>query len=110
MQKVYRLIKEAREQGMLSWEWIVDETRQLEKNATWSDPEAYTRTMIHGYRREYWNQQPHRVEVWSEKGTVRGVLKPVLDQYGIGFRVLHGFGSATVVHDVACDYDHKVRT
>ena len=39
-----------------------------------------------------------RVEVWSEKGTIRGVLKPVLDEYGVGFRVMHGFGSATEVY------------
>jgi hypothetical protein len=41
------------------------------------------------------------VEVWSEKGTVRGVLRPVLDEYGVGFRVLHGFGSATEVYGIA---------
>jgi hypothetical protein len=43
------------------------------------------------------------VEVWSEKGTVRGTLKPILDAYGVAFRVLHGYGSATAVHDAAED-------
>jgi hypothetical protein len=52
-------------------------------------------------------QQPVRVEVWSEKGTVRGVLAPVLDHYAVGFRVMHGFASATAVHDVAEDYDGR---
>ena len=42
-------------------------------------------------------------EVWSEKGTVRGVLGPVLDNYAVGFRVLHGFSGATTVYDVAED-------
>ena len=41
------------------------------------------------------------IEVWSEKGTVRGVLKPILDKYGVGFRVLHGFGSATTLNEIA---------
>jgi hypothetical protein len=107
MQKVYGLLKEAREKGMIPWEWIVDESRQLEKNASWDDPDAFTRSMINSYRREYWNQQPVRVEVWSEKGTVRGVLQPVLDEYGVGFRVVHGFASATVVHDIAEDDDGR---
>ena len=31
MQRVYRLLKEAREQGIIPWEWIVDETRALER-------------------------------------------------------------------------------
>jgi hypothetical protein len=30
MQRVYRLLKEARERGIIPWEWIVDETRSLE--------------------------------------------------------------------------------
>ena len=28
MQRVYRLLKEAREQGIIPWDWIVDETRE----------------------------------------------------------------------------------
>ena len=33
MQRVYRLLKEAREHDIIPWEWIVDETRELEKRA-----------------------------------------------------------------------------
>jgi hypothetical protein len=62
---------------------------------------------VRSYRREYWNQQPVRVEVWSEKGTVRGVLQPVRDEFGIAFRVVHG-PSATIVHDVVVDYDAAI--
>jgi hypothetical protein len=101
MQVVYRLLKEAREEGTIPWEWIVDETRELEQVATWDDPAAFVRTVARSYRRDFWKQQPERIEVWSEKGTVRGVLQPVLDEYGVGFRVMHGFGSATVINDVA---------
>jgi hypothetical protein len=100
MQRVYRLLKEARERGDIPWEWIVDETREFERVATWSNPEAYSRAVARSYRRDFWNQQPVRCEVWSEKGTIRGVLQPVLDEYAVGFRVMHGFGSATVVHTV----------
>ena len=107
MQSVYRLLKKAREHDLIPWGWIVDEGRQLERDATWDDPDEYTRCVINGYRRDYWNQQSKRVEVWSEKGTVRGVLSPVLDRYAVGFRVMHGFGSATAVHDVAEDYDGR---
>jgi len=39
--------------------------------------------------------------VWSEKGTVRGTLASVLDEYGVTFRVMHGYGSATAIHDIA---------
>jgi hypothetical protein len=101
MQRVYRLLRYARERGIIPWEWIVDETRSLEKVSTWDNPEQYARAVARSYRRDFWNQQPVRCEVWSEKGTVRGVLAPVLHKYGVGFRVMHGFASATAVHDVA---------
>jgi hypothetical protein len=60
-----------------------------------------TELCIDEYRRNEWALQPEYVEVWSEKGTVRGTLAPVLDQYGVTFRVMHGYASATVVNEIA---------
>ena len=107
MQKVYRLLRIAREDGDIPWDWIVDETRELERVSAWHDLADYARTVARSYRKDFWNQQPHRVEVWSEKGTVRGVLKPVLDHYAVGFRVMHGFASATSVNDICQDDDGR---
>jgi hypothetical protein len=107
MQRVYRLLKEAREQGIIPWEWIVDETRGLERVPTWADPAEYALVEARRYRRDFWDQQPVRCEVWSEKGTVRGVLKPVLDHYAVGFNPVHGFNSSTNVHDVCEDDDGR---
>jgi hypothetical protein len=106
--RVYRLLLIAREQGIIPWEWIVDETRELERVPTWDDPEQYARTVARSYRRDFWNQQPHRVQVWSEKGTVRGVLAPVLNQYAVGFLPVGGFSSGTKAHDIAEDDDGRV--
>jgi hypothetical protein len=108
MQKVYRLLRVAREKDDIPWQWIVDETRELERVSTWDDPEQYARAVARSYRRDFWNQQPVRVEVWSEKGTVRGMLQPVLDKYAVGFRVMHGFSSATTVYEVSQDDDGRV--
>jgi hypothetical protein len=108
MQQVYRLLREAREEGIIPWSWIVDETRKLERRGKgWHNPKQFLQTVSHSYRRDFWDQQPLRVEVWSEKGTVRGVLAPILHQYGVGFRPLHGFSSATTVYDVASDDDGR---
>jgi hypothetical protein len=107
MQRVYRLLREARERGEIPWEWIVDETRSLERTSTWDDPAHYARCVARSYRRDFWNQQPVRCEVWSEKGTVRGVLGPVLDLFAVGFRVMHGFSGATTVYEVAQDDDGR---
>ena len=71
MQKVYRLLRIGRERGNIPWSWIVDETRDLERVSTWDNPVEYARAVANSYRRDFWNQQPKRVEVWSEKGTIR---------------------------------------
>src|SRR5271166_4737791 len=52
MQRVYRLLKEAREKRYIPWEWIVDETRSLERISTWDDPEQYARCVAQSYRRD----------------------------------------------------------
>src|SRR3977135_582767 len=57
MQRVYRLLKEARERGRIPWEWIVDETRKIERVSTWDNPAAYARCVARSYRRDFWNQQ-----------------------------------------------------
>ena len=107
MQRVYRLLREARERGDIPWEWIVDETRELERVSTWANPAEYAWTVARSYRRDFWNQQPRRVMVVSEKGTVRGLLRPVLDDFAVGFQVMHGFSSATIVHDISEDDDGR---
>ncbi len=101
--RVSRLLTDAREQGIIPWAWLVDESRGAERVNTWSSPEEIISAAVQGYRRDYWADQPEWVEVWSEKGTVRGVLRPVLDALGVTFRVMHGFGSATAINDIAAE-------
>lgn len=99
--KVSTQIVWAREQGCIPWAWVVDETREAERVNTWSNSDAIIRAAVTTYRRDYWQDQPYRVEVWSEKGTVRGTIAPVLDELGVTFRVMHGFASATTINTIA---------
>jgi hypothetical protein len=91
----------AREKGIIPWAWVVDETREAERASLWSDPNHIIDAAVQGYRRDYWQDQPRRVQVWSEKGTVRGTLAPVLREFGVTFKVMHGYGSATALWDAA---------
>lgn len=99
--RISRILTTARKGGHIPWEWIVDEHRELERAAQWSDPDDYVESVKRSYRRDQWAHQSCEVEIWSEKGTMRGILKPVLDRYGVGFRVHHGFSSTTVMQKVA---------
>ena len=104
MPKVYRDLTNARKDGIIQWEWIVDETRDLEKIGVWKNGALFARSFF--YRRDLWQTQERTVEVWSEKGTIRGVLWPILAKWGVGFRVMHGFSSSTCIWDV-CTNDYN---
>jgi hypothetical protein len=100
---VGKLLTYAREHEMIPWDWIVDETREVEGITTWRDVAEFGDAVKRGYRKNYWAMQPRRIEVWAEKGTIRGTLAPVLNKYGVDFRVMHGHTSTTVIHEVAED-------
>ncbi len=91
----------AREQGAIPWEWIVDGTREIERPRTWDNPGQLLRAAARQYRQDWWKQQQVQLLLCSEKSTVEGTVKPVTDQYGVGFLSLHGYSSATSAHDVA---------
>jgi len=99
--KVSKQLVYAREQGIIPWSWIVDETREAERILSWNNSDERIRAAVRNYRRNYWQDQPSRVEIWSEKGTVRGTLAPILDEYGVTFRAMHGYSSATVINAIA---------
>jgi hypothetical protein len=99
--KVSTQLRDAREHGVIPWGWIVDETREAKYETAWENATAYLETMKYLYRRDRWTDQPDRIEVWSEKATISGTLAPILREYGVTFRVMHGYGSATALHDVA---------
>lgn len=101
--KISRVMTEMRESDDLDWTLIVDGSRAVERANTWSDPNKIINAAIRGYRRDNWQDQPTRVEIWSEKSTVQGVLAPVLDELGVTFRVMKGFGSFTAVRQAAED-------
>ncbi len=107
--KVSTQLRDAREAGIIPWEWIVDETREPERINAWENPAAFVESVKRSYRRDRWALQPERVEVWSEKGTIRGTLAPVLDDFGVTFRVMHGYGSSTALHQAAADSNSDAR-
>jgi hypothetical protein len=99
MNKVYYTLKIARERGDIPWPWIIDETREPESVPSWDDTQELADGFF--YRRNLWQTQPHKVEVWCEKGTIRGVIWPVLAKYGVTLQVMHGFTSATCAWNIS---------
>lgn len=99
--RLSRVLTAAREDGEIPWEWIVDNTRKPTWPGTYSSPMSFSRSVSKWWRQDPWEYQDVRIEVWSEKDTVSGVLGPVLDEFAVPFRVNRGFTSATAAHDIA---------
>lgn len=99
--RVSKQLTDARESGSIPWDWIVDETRGVERQSTFANPEEFIKIARRSYRRDHWIFQPNRLLVCSEKGSVRGTLALVLEQFGVDFIVLHGYSSSTCIHDIA---------
>jgi hypothetical protein len=102
--RVSEQLTDARKQNLFgwgdNWQWIVDETREAERTSQWRDPASLINAAVRQYRRDNWRDQEKDIELWSEKGTVRGICAPVLKEFGITFRVMHGFSSFTAVRQV----------
>jgi hypothetical protein len=99
--KVSKALTTAREKGMIPWDWIVDDTRQIASWRMWSNPAEYADEVMSSYARDWWAEQPQRLLVISEKGTVSGMLRPVLEEYRVKSLVHHGFSSATAMNTLA---------
>src|ERR1051325_4328342 len=91
--RVREKLKGARENGVIPWDWVVDETRDVEREPAWADRKAFARAAIAQYRIDRWTRQKVVIPVWSEKGTVRGTIKPIMEKYGIGFQAVHGYSA-----------------
>src|SRR5437773_5482700 len=71
----------ARQNEVVPFEWIVDEAREIEKAPTFKSADSLLRGVRKMYRRDRWQRQASRVLVVSEKGTIRGSIQPILDEY-----------------------------
>ncbi len=101
--RISRITTDMRESGIMDWTHIVDDSRSVDRANGWSNPVRMLEVMTRGYRRDRWQDQPTLIEVWSEKSTIQGVIAPVLDEYGVTFRVMKGFASYTCLRQAAED-------
>lgn len=101
--RISSLLVWAREEGEIPWGWFVDSSRSADRPATWRDPAQFAEMANLSYRRDAWQLQPVRIEVWSEKSTVQGTILPITQKYGVTFWPIHGYGGATFVRNAAME-------
>lgn len=87
------IINDARMAGLLDWDFIVDRTRNVRENTHWNSPADIIKAAVNSYRRNLWEGQPTRVEVWIEKDALIGVIERVCRDYDVPHFSCRGYVS-----------------
>ena len=108
MARVYRLLLTAREQGIIPWDWIVDETREFERVVDMGRPGAICPLRRHApIAATSGTSNRSASRCGARRAPCAACSSRCSITYAVGFRVMHGFSSGTVVHDIAEDDDGR---
>lgn len=81
--RVSRVLVRARLAGIITFNRIVDDTREAEKTPSWDNMEEILKAAIDQYRSDWWEDQPYYVEVWLEKRALRRIFFPITNSYDV---------------------------
>ena len=95
-----------RKQGLLDPAAFCDLTREPVMPSTWSDLSDFLETVKRAYRRDPWQDQDRRPEVWLEKEALATVFEPVCRQYGVVLQICRGYPSVSCLVEAAKRTQH----
>lgn len=99
--QVQRQLLAMRREGLLAWDFITDGTRWQRKPGTWSSAGDYVDAVARSYRRDLWQSQGVRIEVWLEKDALADVIVDVTAKWDVALMVSRGQSSATFLHSAS---------
>lgn len=90
-------LNDARLAGLMDWEGIDDETRELDELTHWTSPQGILSAVAYQYRIDRWAKQINHVEVWIEKDALQGVIRPVCRRNDVPFFSCRGYVSQSAM-------------
>jgi hypothetical protein len=100
-QKVSASLLSMRLEGRIPFEWIVDNTRSVRLQSTWSNAASFFETVKHAFSLDYWDSAEARVQIWIEKDALAGVIQPVIEKFKVPLVVARGVPSWSLLHEAA---------
>ena len=79
--------------GLISWEAIVDRTRELQEIPHWSSPKSIVESAAATFQFDRWADQANRVEVWVEKQALIDIIARAAGAEGVDYYACKGYGS-----------------
>jgi hypothetical protein len=102
-----RLLKLRRE-GIIPYEWIVDESREVYGHHHYGGVSELAVDVSSLYRRDYWRHADEWVQIWIEKRALAGVISPIVaDRWGLNLYVCAGQMSESFIYRGGCDIAHR---
>jgi hypothetical protein len=99
--KVQTDLVEMRRAGVLSYDWLADNTRWQRKPRTFHSVEQALSDTANFYRKALWTDADAYAEVWLEKDALSGVVMPVTSKYDVPLMVARGYASLSFLHSAA---------
>ena len=97
-----RLISKARMGGLIDCrDAIKDRGRMLNSLSHWSSPANILDASAAQYRVDLWQDQPWRVEVWTEKDAAIAVIDELCRRYDVPYLACRGDSSTTAEYEAA---------
>ncbi len=91
--KIGRLISDGRMAGLVSWTAIEDRGRNLMGLESQLSPKEAVKAARENYRRDLWEDQPCRPEVWVEKQALEGVVGAICNDERVDYYATRGYNS-----------------
>lgn len=99
--QVQQQVLKMRREGLLGWDFVTDGTRWMRKPNSWDEVDDYVEQMARGYRRDLWQGQGKRIEIWLEKDALADVIVDVTKKWDVPLMVSRGQSSATFLWNSA---------
>lgn len=93
--KVQSAINDGRLAGLISWTAIEDRNRELLGHETFISPKQALNKAAIEYKRDLWEDQPMRVEVWVEKAALLGVIGSICAKLRVDYFTQRGYNSSS---------------
>jgi len=93
------IITDARLAGLIDWAMMEDRTRYLREPSTWDSPANIVDAVATQYKRDLWERQDYRCEVWIEKDALVGVIEPACNDMRVPYFACRGYAGVTSMYD-----------
>jgi hypothetical protein len=90
-----------RKSGRIGFHHFVDSTRYYSGKELHDQIDTALEGTVAGYRRNLWQDQDVRIEIWTEKDAIRALAGRVADDFGIQTFACKGFPSLSSLHSFA---------